>query len=340
MRLVALVESPDHVCCRYRLAAFRPHLEAAGHTLDLAPLPRGWFGRLRLFHALRSADAVVLQRKLLPPLQLAALRRSARRLVFDFDDAVWLRDSYHPRGLTSRWRAGRFRRTVAAADLVVAGNGFLATAGRQAGADRVVTIPTCVDPADYPVATHAGGSGLRLVWVGSSSTLRGLGQARDCLAAVARAVPGARLTLICDRAVRLDPLPVELVRWNPATEARHVADADAGIAWMPDDDWSRGKCGLKLLQYHAAGLPVIANPVGIHRELVRDGETGLLASTAAEWVAAASRLAGDPGFRRQIGAAGRSAVESAFSVSVGGRLWVEVIDLLAGETASRFRRSG
>jgi glycosyltransferase involved in cell wall biosynthesis len=340
VRLVALVESPDHVCCRYRLAAFRPHLAAAGHALDLAPLPRGWLGRLRLFRILRDADAVILQRKLLPPLQLAVLRRFARRLVFDFDDAVWLRDSYHPRGLTSRLRAGRFRRTAAAADVVAAGNAFLADAARSAGAGRVGVVPTCVDPAAYPVAAHAGAGGLRLVWVGSSSTLRGLDRIRDFLAAVGRAVPGARVKLVCDRFLRFDPLPVDPVRWDAATEAREIADADAGIAWVPDDDWSRGKCGLKVLQYQAAGLPVIANPVGMHRELVRDGETGFLASTAAEWVAAASRLAGDPGLRRRMGHAARAQVGAAYGVAVGGRAWVDLVAGLAGGGGARLRRSG
>ena len=80
MRLVALVESPDHVCCRYRVAAYRPFLEAAGHRLDLRPWPKRWWSRLRLGRALRGADAVILQRKLLPVWLLYLLRRAAPRL--------------------------------------------------------------------------------------------------------------------------------------------------------------------------------------------------------------------------------------------------------------------
>jgi glycosyltransferase involved in cell wall biosynthesis len=95
---------------------------------------------------------------------------------------------------------------------------------------------------------------------------------------------------------------------------------------VPDDPWSRGKCGLKVLQYQAAGLPVIANPVGVQAELVRNGETGLLARTAYEWVAAVRRLAYDPELRRRLGAAGRRTVEERYSVEAGARTWVERLD--------------
>src|SRR6478752_4464519 len=90
VRLVALVESADHVCCRYRVSAFRPEFARAGYTLDVNPMPRTWAGCIRLFRSLRTADAVLLQRLLPPPYLTAALRRHARHLIFDFDDAVWL----------------------------------------------------------------------------------------------------------------------------------------------------------------------------------------------------------------------------------------------------------
>ena len=94
---------------------------------------------------------------------------------------------------------------------------------------------------------------------------------------------------------------------------------------MPDDPWSRGKCGLKLLQYHAAGLAVVANPVGVQADIVRDGDTGLLATTVEEWVSAIRALANDPVLRRRLGRAGREQVEQEYSVEAGGRRWVELL---------------
>jgi glycosyltransferase involved in cell wall biosynthesis len=386
VRVVALVESEDHVCCRYRLAAFRGALAHAGHTLDILPLPQSMFGRFAIGRGLSDADAVIVQRKLLPRWAVALLRRRVRRLVFDYDDAVWLRDSYSPRGFDDPKRLRRFRSIVAACDLVVAGNAFLAAeAARHTSADRVVVIPTCVEPERYPVceveespspesrrgrdstsprrgevsrpatrsastkqpttptsprrgevaeacnAREAGEGGfppLQLVWVGSQSTLRGLERFAPTLSAIGRAVPGTRLKLVCDRFLTIPDLPVDECVWREDTEAAEIAAADIGIGWVPDDPWSRGKCGLKLLQYHAAGLPVVSNPVGVQAEMVRDGETGFLATTTEEWVAAVARLAVDMGLRHRLGLAGRKQVEERYNVAAGTRAWLAALERL------------
>jgi glycosyltransferase involved in cell wall biosynthesis len=329
VRVVALVESEDHVCCRYRLAVFRSAFSAAGHTLDLRPLPRTAFGRLGLGRDLSDADGVVLQRKLLPRWAVALLRRRVSRLVFDFDDAVWLRDSYAPQGFDDPKRQRRFRATVAACDLVVAGNGFLAAeARRHTAPDRVSVIPTCVEPSAYPVAEARPVGPLTLVWIGSSSTLRGLEQFAPTLSAIGRAVPGVRLKVICDRFPTIPDLPVDACAWRADTEAAEIAAADVGIGWVPDDPWSRGKCGLKILQYQAAGLPVVANPIGVQAEMVRDGETGFTATTADEWVAAVRRLAGDAELRQRLGTAGRRQAEERYSVAVGARAWFAALGRL------------
>src|SRR5262249_15154411 len=125
VQLTALVERVDHVCCRYRVAAFRPFWERAGWELEIRPLPEHWWGWFGLGKELCRADAVLLQRKLLAPWQLHLLRRSSRFLVFDLDDAVFLRDSYARKGMHSKRRERRYLATVRDADAVVAGNAFL-----------------------------------------------------------------------------------------------------------------------------------------------------------------------------------------------------------------------
>jgi glycosyltransferase involved in cell wall biosynthesis len=186
-----------------------------------------------------------------------------------------------------------------------------------------------VDPTSYPLAQHeAAGPTVRLVWIGSASTLQGLERARPLLEPIGAAVPGVRLKLIADRSLTFQHLPVDPCPWSEATEAAEVATADVGISWLPDDDWSRGKCGLKVLQYMAAGLPVVANPVGVQAELVRHGESGYLATTPREWVEAVTRLARDPDLRRRFGAAGRRRVEAEFSVAVGASKWCELLAAL------------
>lgn len=327
MRLVALVDSPDHVCCRYRLAAFRPWLEEAGHRLDLEALPRRWWARLALFRKLRG-ESVVLQRLLLPGWQLATLRRQARHLIFDFDDAVFLRDSYSSKGLHHPRRLRRFATTARAADLVTAGNGFLAdSAARYCGLARVHVVPTCVDPSLYAPKGEAG-TGRTLVWIGSSSTLQGLEAIAPLLNDLGRSIPGLRLKVVCDRFPTFPNLPVLPCPWSAAREGIDLAAADIGISWIPDDLWSRGKCGLKVLQYMAAGLPVVCNPVGVHPEMVRDGETGFLAATPEGWREAVGGLVADAAMRAGMGRAGRRRFETGYTVEAGARAWVTLLNRL------------
>ena len=351
MHWIGLVESPEHVCCRYRLAAFRPFLERAGHTLELVTLPCHWWSRLGFFHRLRDANAIV-QRRLLAGWQRTLLRRAVRRLLFDFDDAVFLRDSYAAKGLHDRRRLRRFAGMVRCADAVIAGNAFLAEqAARWTGAKSIQVIPTCVEPSRYtevrfgspdlPVGAASRAApevrlgspdlrpaGVELVWVGSSSTLRGLHAIAPLLEEIGRSVPGSRLKLVCDRFLTLRDLPVAAVPWTEAREAEEIAAADIGISWLPDDSWSRGKCGLKVLQYLAAGLPVVANPVGVNVEMVRHGETGFLAETPKQWIEAVRRLAEDAELRRRMGRAGRRLVETRYSVAEGAAKWVRLLDRL------------
>jgi glycosyltransferase involved in cell wall biosynthesis len=323
--VLALVESEAHVCCRYRILAFRPALQAAGHTLTVRAIPRDVIARLRLYAAARRFNVVVVQRKLLSFAEVVVLRRFARRLLFDFDDAVWLRDSYSAKGFHHAKRQRRFRAMVKRCDGVIAGNRFLAEEAAKFN-PHVTVIPTCVDTTAYPPADHSRPPGdARLVWVGSSSTLQGLERNAEMLNAVGEAVPGVRLAVVCDRFPKFERLPVEPISWDAATEARDIASADIGIGWVPDDPWSRGKCGLKLLQYMAAGLAVVANPVGVQADMITHDETGLLATTTAEWVAAVRTLANDPTLRTQFGRAGRERVEREYSVPAGGRRWVEVL---------------
>lgn len=328
MHWIGLVDHPEHVCCRYRLAAFRPYLEQAGHALELVTVPRPWWSRIGLFQRLRGAN-VIVQRRLFAGWQRALLRRSARRLLFDFDDAMFLRDSYSVRGLHDRRRLRRFAGMVQCADAVIAGNVFLAEQAAQWTDERSIqVIATCVDPKRYSLAEPKKGSGLELVWVGSASTLRGLQAIAPLLERIGRNVPGVRLKLLCDRFLTLRHLPVLPVPWTEANEAAEIAGADIGISWLPEDDWSRGKCGLKVLQYLAAGLPVIANPVGVQSEMVRHGETGFLAQTPKQWIEAVRRLAQDVELRRHMGQAGRRLVETRYSVPVAAARWVQLLERL------------
>lgn len=344
MRIVALVRSPDHVCARYRVAAFRSIFERAGHQLTLQTLPKRWLTPWSLSRDVALADVVIVQRRLLSPWQLFLLRRQARRLVYDFDDAVFLRDSYHPRGPHSPRRARRFAAIVRAADAVVAGNSWLADqASRWTSSNRVHVIPTCIDLREYslqpPNAISLPEGTVRLVWIGSSSTLQGMQRVQPMLEQLGATYPNLRLQMICDSALDLNALPVDYRPWSPETEARDLADADIGISWVPDDPWSRGKCGLKVLQYMAAGLPVVANPVGVQSDLIEPHVTGFQAETPEAWIESVGKLARDVTLRRRLGRVGRRRVEEQYSVEVGGQLWLDVLASLTPSSSTGNRKT-
>jgi glycosyltransferase involved in cell wall biosynthesis len=341
MRILGLFQYPDHVCFRYRLQAYRPYLEEAGHEVSFRGWPRWWLFENRFFQELEAADLVVVQRRLLSGWQLERVRRAARALAFDFDDAVFLRDSFDRRGPISARRRQGFARMVQAADVVVAGNAFLHDQAREwTGRERVRLVPTCLNVKKYTAAAHSGRKpSTHLAWIGSSSTLRGLEKIGEWLDYVGRTIGGLNLKVICDRSLRLAYLPVRFCPWTQATEARDLASADIGISWLPPDAWSQGKCGLKILQYMAAGLPVVANPVGVQAELVRHGETGFLVNNAGEWQAAIRRLALDPCLRKRMGATARAQVKSEFHVTQGAAAWLELLKTLRRSQAAALPRA-
>ena len=293
MRLAALVEHPDHVCCRYRLRALRTDSAGCGVHVRL-PVPRQ---RLVVAPLLLASHPSRRRRRSPAPVPAwlaTGLVAQRHRLIFDLDDAVFLRDSYSPRGLQKRRQWRRFRAIAHKADVVVAGNPFLQAKSLEASARQTIVIPTCVDADRYQLAEHARqDAGVQMIWVGSSSTLQGLTRIGPLLESIGQRWLGLSLKLICDRFFHLPHLPVIPCSWSGQTEALEIAAADIGIDWIPDDDWSRGKCGLKILQYMAAGLPVVANPVGVHRDMVIHGETGFLAASPNDWIEAVGRLMHD-----------------------------------------------
>ena len=319
MNVLALIEAPDHVCYRYRIRAFEPAFQALGGSVQVEPLAADFFPRLLQLRSAQKYEATIVQRRLLAGWQLRILRGRARRLVFDFDDAVLHRDSNDKRGPNCPRRSRRFRAMMSVADSVIAGNAFLAQCAVDHGAspDRIHVIPTCVATDRYPAhpPTNRRRDGLDLAWIGSSSTLKGLESRADLWEALGRRFSSLRLRMICDRFAEFPQLAIDRITWSEASEVSELGRCHAGVSWIPEDLWSQGKCGLKIIQYMAAGLPVIANPYGVHPEIIADGETGILARDPEEWIEALQWLSLYPADRIAIGRASRARAVEHYSVA-------------------------
>jgi glycosyltransferase involved in cell wall biosynthesis len=312
---------------RLRIEALIEPLKSRGISLDIQVRPRGILARRRLLKTASQYDAVILQRKMLDPFDTRLLRERAKKLFFDVDDAVMFHS--RPVGPIERWRTRRrFAATAAAADRVVAGNEYLAELFRRQGAEAIV-LPTVVDPAHYQVKSHGETGSPTLVWIGSKSTMPYLRQFAGVLEESARRVPGLKLITIADVPFADAPLPVEHVPWSVETESAALCRGDIGIAPTPVDQWTLGKCGFKIVQYMAAGLPVIASPVGANQEIVVEGQTGLLAKNPGEWADGVATLAAYPAKRQAMGAAGRRRVEEDFSIERAADVWAALLQSIS-----------
>lgn len=313
-RLLAITQAPDDPATRYRLRQYLPHFEKAGVEVTAVPWPRPPAGREGVCRRAGEYDAVVVVRRLVPVRYFDRLRAAARRLAFDFDDNIAYRDSFLGRPLLLLEKWVQFRRVVGFADAVTAGNAFLAErARRHVRGAEVRVAPTTVDPALYPwPPPHRDGDGeLVLGWIGQKSTRKYLARLRRPLARVARMEPRAVLRIIGDELPTWPELRLQLDPWSTETEAADLALLDVGLAPLPDDVWTRGKCGLRVLQYFAAGVPAVVSPVGVQGEWAAEG-LALAARTGEEWCDTVRRLARDSSLRERLIAAGRRAVEQRF----------------------------
>jgi len=310
VRLLILTHRRADPSFRVRWEAHLPALSAAGATVEVLEVgPR----RRALWSRARAAGLVVLHRRLFRALDLRALRRTARRLVYDFDDALYHRPAAPCRSWT---RAARFFRTVAAADLVLAGNLHLARVARLR-ARRVLVFPSTVAvPAEPP--PRDPGAPFRVAWIGQRATLPHLEPVLPALRAA-----GLPVRVIADAA----PPGVEHVPWTLEAEERALTACAAGIMPLPATPFARGKCGYKLLRYYAAGLPAVASPVGVNRTLAAGG--ALLAGSPEAFAEALGRLRDDPGLRAERGARGRDFVRRRYCPAHLGERLVRVLEAAA-----------
>jgi glycosyltransferase involved in cell wall biosynthesis len=322
-RVLVITSNPAQASFRLRIGVLVEPLSQRGLALDVQVRPRSFLARRKLLRSAADYDAVILQRKMPSQAEWRILARCARPVFLDVDDAIMYRKD--SAGWIARWRA--WRRFLAMArnvTRVAAGNAYLAELfGRQRA--PVSILPTVADVNRYPVKAHNDATSPTLVWIGSHTTLPYLRQLQPALAEAARRVAGLKLLTIADETLASCPLPLEHVAWSLETEAASLCRGDIGIAPMTWNRWTAGKCGFKIVQYMAAGLPVIASPVGANSELVIEGQTGLLPATLADWPAAIAKLADDPSLRARMGAAGRRRAECEFNLQRATDFWVKLL---------------
>lgn len=313
MKVIFLVPRLDKASTRFRVLQYLPFLEQADWECEVKSLSRSARNWPALLAKLRSADVVVIQKKLFTVPELWLVRRAARRLVYDFDDAVMVKEGdrqedAHPRQLQ------RFMRTLRRVDLVIAGNQFLA---KQAGRfhTRVAVVPTPVDAERcLPAEVSHEGDKVVIGWIGSRGTLKYLKEISPALERLAVACPQVQLKIVADDFFTLGKMTTIKKSWQQADEVADLQSFDIGVMPLSNDLWTRGKCGFKLLQYMAVGLPVVCSPVGVNAEIVTNGKEGFWAENEDAWVEHLQSLVKDASLRRRMGQQARCTLEQSYSL--------------------------
>ena len=365
MRILALVPSIRDTSPgqRFRIEQWEPLLNARNIDIDLQPfedqalhtqihrpgsakekvrlIVQGFRRRWQLVRRVREYDAVYVFREaalLGPPWIELAIHRRGVPIVFDFDDAIFVPYKSPTNSYLSLLKfPGKTQRLCKIASHVTAGNPYLADyAGRVN--ERVTIVPTTIDTDKYtPKPKVIDGKPFVIGWSGSHSTVQHLDTLRAILPRLSEH-SRFRLRVIGTSQYQLSGVDAESVPWRSETELDDLRRLDIGLMPLPDDPWSKGKCGLKALQYMALGIPTVCSPVGVNTDIIRDGHNGFFASTDDEWIDKLRSLFNSSELRKRLGEAGRETVGDRYSARVNAPRLAEIFEGLSPEAGSTIQR--
>jgi glycosyltransferase involved in cell wall biosynthesis len=278
------------------------------------------FGRRsRVLSRVRGYDLVYLYREAAligPPLIELGITQAKVPIVYDFDDAIFLPSSSEA-NRALRWLKypAKVPRLCSIASHIMVGNQYLADYALKYNRN-VSIVPSTIDMGSYVFdASQRRDDVPTIGWSGSITTVLYLETIAPALQKLAREVP-FRFRFIGPTEWKLEGVEVESVKWRSQTEARDLSALDIGLMPLPDDPWTRGKCGMKALQYMALGIPTVCSPVGFNSALIDDGRNGFLAASEDEWVEKLRSLLLSRELRETMGAAGRETVEREYTAHV------------------------
>lgn len=296
---------------RYRALQYFPFLKMNDWIASHSTISGGFRAIIASLIAAHQADVVVLLRKTFPMPIFWLLRTLSKKLIFDFDDAIFCNTD----GSHSTTRMQRFKHTIRHCDYVFAGNGYLASHAKQFN-PAVEIIPTSIDTDKYHLDCQKELQTFTLVWIGSSSTKKYLLDILPQLEKAAQSVSNLQLNNISDFQLSSPILKINNIPWHAETEASELNKADIGIAPMLDNNWTKGKCALKVLQYMASGLPVISSHSGVNAEVIQDQVTGYLLKKNEDWTELIIALQHKKSQLQQMGQQGKLFVNNEFSIPV------------------------
>jgi glycosyltransferase involved in cell wall biosynthesis len=307
---------------RQRIREYLPYLHDAGIQTEVHQLPVNQLFRWMLFYSAQKFDAVLLHKKRLNLFDAKILRHFSKTIIYDFDDAIMYSPTKPDSDWTSHFRL--FRRTAKMVDVMIAGNEYLAEHARRY-CSNVYLLPTGLDTKPFNKAENtASHNKIRLVWIGSKITLRYLSGIQEVLEQIGKTGTQAVLRIIADDFFDMDYMAVEKRKWSLDSQYSDLLECDIGLAPLPDDRFTRGKCAFKILQYFAAGLPVIASPVSVNGEFIHKSRAGVIAETSEQWKEEILKMVQDAALRDRLGQNARQFVQQ-YDIKVLSEKFCDII---------------
>ena len=335
---------------RFRIEQWEPFLKEQGITIDYFSFTDDNLRRIlykeghlagkakemakaslrRLNHIFKASDydAVFLHRaaSMVGPAWMEKfLKWRDIPIIYDFDDSIFLTDTSK-----ANKRFGWAKFSGKTADIcrmstnITVGNGFLADYARQYN-DRVTVVPTSIDTDKYqPLERKKTVGKVKVGWTGSSTSQYHLELFEPVLEKLLKE-RDVEIRVISNRKPAFEVVPWEWREWSSEREVLEVSEIDIGIMPTPDDDWARGKCALKALQYMALGIPAVCSDVGANREVVKHGVNGFLCKTPEDWVESLKKLIDDEDLRHRLGDEARRTVVERYSMEKCAQNFAQVV---------------
>jgi glycosyltransferase involved in cell wall biosynthesis len=301
------------------------------HQLYSGKKPKGiiiksYFKRLAVLFTVFGYDKLVIEKELFPYFPAVfeiLLNKLGVKYVVDYDDAIF--HNYDlARNPVMKMLKNKIRHVMRNADAVTAGNNYLAQYAISSGARKVQVIPTVIDSSRYKEKDDISSHHVAIGWVGSPTTLKYLKIIAPVLADICRAYH-VKVHIIGGKAGIGLGENEEIIEWTEASEADLIHNFDIGIMPLQDSPWEKGKCGYKLIQYMGCGLPVVASPVGVNVDIVKEGHNGALATTDQEWYRALETYITDTSLRKEHGKNGRQLVDQKYNLQAAATTLIGVL---------------
>ncbi len=288
-----------------------------------------WTRRWFMLFRIKRYDIIFIHREVKPmglPILEWLICKLAKKVVYDFDDAIWLKNySESNKAVSSLKRYSNVKKLCQWANVVSCGNDYLADYARQWN-KHVVINPTTIDTEHYhnQIAKHNNPKPI-VGWTGSHSTIRYLYAVYPVIEALEK-THDFEFRVISDLPPKTGPKSLNFIKWSKQDEIDTLAQLDIGIMPLEDDQWAKGKCGFKALQYMGLGIPAVTSPVGVNNKIIDHGKNGFLSNTPEEWHAAIETLLTDRDTLLKMGQNARKTIEESYSVKANQSNFLHLFD--------------